>query len=104
MIVEEQVVAALRACLEFASQFLDDIDPTQRLSHAGISVSLTGGSYRGWRTQAEHAASPNSIELGHTSGDRIPVSLDMQRPSLRLNRTGIVEDMTVRLRRQWRSR
>ena len=105
VIIEESVVSAMRNCLEFGSQFLDEVDRTQRLTHLAIAVSISNADYRGWRTQAEQNASPNSVEIGMSGArDRRPVAVDVQRPAIRLNRNGIVEDITVRLRRQWRSR
>ena len=104
-IIEEEVTAALRTCLEFASEVLETIDSTQRLSHVALAVRLKGGDHHGWRTRAEHQASPNSMEMPmFGSSDREPIVADFARPAIRLNQTRIVEDVVVRLRRQWRSR
>jgi len=103
VIIEDDVQSALRVCLEFANSVLEEVDRTQRLSHLGVAVTITGGDYRGWRTRAEHDANPNSIEIPmFGSSERSPIALDFARPALRLNRNGTVEDVIVRLRRQWR--
>jgi hypothetical protein len=105
VLVEEDVAAALRGELEFASQVLEDVDPSQRLNHLAAAVTIIGAEYRGWRTRAEHDASPNSIEIGLSSSrEHGAIIIDIPRPALRLNRLRMVEDITVRLRRQWRAR
>ncbi|WP_395611994.1 DUF4062 domain-containing protein [Allosphingosinicella sp.] len=105
VIIEEDVQSALRTCLEFTNSVLEDLDKTQRLSHLGLAVTIAGGDYRGWRTRAEHDASPSSIEIPmFGSNERSPITLDFPRPALRLNRNATVEDVIVRLRRQWRKR
>lgn len=105
VIIEEDVQSALRACLEFTNSILEEVDRTQHLAHIGFGVRITGAEYRGWRTQTEHEDSPNSIETPmFGTKERSPVTLDFPRPALRLNRNRIVEDVTVRLRRQWRTR
>jgi hypothetical protein len=105
VVLEEDVSAALRLGLEFASNFLDEVDPTQRLSHLATAVALTGRESRSWRTRAEHEASPNSFEMRmFVSTEPEAITLDLPRPGIRLNRNRIGEDLLVRLRRQWRSR
>jgi len=103
-IIEEDVAAALRGCLEFASEVLERIDPTQRLSHLALAVKLKDAEHHGWRTRAEHHANPNRIETPmFGSRDRDPIAVDFPRPALRLDQVRIVEDLIVRLRRQWLS-
>jgi hypothetical protein len=59
-IIEEKVRKLLLASLNFANWLLDQIDPTNRLSHIVPAAQISGGSAFGWRTQREHDASPNS--------------------------------------------
>lgn len=105
VLIEEDVSAALRNCLEFASQILEELDPTQRLSHVAMAAKISGADHCGWRNRAEHQANPRNIEVSmYGSREREPVTTDFPRPALRLNRNKTVEDTTVRLRRQWRNR
>jgi len=104
-IIDEDVTTALKACLHFANDVLEKIDPTQRVSHLGLAVTIRGGESYGWRTRAEHQANSNNMEISmFGSRDRESVGTDFPRPALRLNRNAISEDVIVRLRRQWRSR
>lgn len=104
VIIEDVVAASLKSGLEFASQLLDDVDRTQHLSHLAIAASIANAEYRGWRTHAENAANPTGIELGANGADRAAVVIDCQRPGIRLTRSLILEELIVRLRRQWRAR
>jgi hypothetical protein len=104
IIFEDDVSTAIRMSLEFGSDLLEQVDPTQRLSHVAVAVKIINADYRVWRTRAEHETNPNSVQMGMSgSRDREPVLADFQRPALRLNRARLVEDITVQLRRQWRS-
>lgn len=105
VLIEEEVSAALRTCLEFANHFLEDVDPTQRISHLAVAAIVTNAEHHGWRTRIEHQANPHSTETPmFGSRDRTPLTVDFSRPALRLNRNSLVEDLTVRLRRQWPTR
>jgi hypothetical protein len=105
VLIEEDVQSALRVCLEFANTLLEEVDATQRLGHIGLAATISGAGYRGWRTRAEHEARSSSMEIsGFGAQERTPVTLDFPRPALRLTRNAVVEDVTVRLRRQWRTR
>ena len=104
-LIEEEVSAALRTTLEFANATLEEVDATQRISHLAVAVTVTNAEHHGWRTRAEHQLNPHSIETPmFGSRDREPLTVDFLRPGLRLNRNTIAEDLTVRLRRQWRNR
>lgn len=109
VLIEETVQRQLSAALGYAGWLLERIDPTQRLTHIAIVVSIHGGGgFLAWRTQREHQASPNQIfggiSLGNT--DRAPVHLTpphRPRAALRLDAGRLVQDLIVLLRRQWKS-
>lgn len=107
VIIEEDIAASLAGALDYASWLLTHIDPTERISHVALASRVIGGSAFGWRTQAEHTASPNSgsvMRFGQEEERDAPVRLSpphMVRPALTMNRARIVEDLLVLLRRQW---
>ena len=95
----------LGSALAYAEWVLERIDPTQRLTHVAVAASISGAGYFAWRTQGEHDASPNSISMGMSSGqEKEPVTAGRPRAALRLDRTCLVEDLVVLLRRQMTSR
>jgi hypothetical protein len=100
-IVHEQLAAFVR----YAAWVLDQIDPTQRLSHVAIAAQLTGSF--GMRTRREHDASPHSMSMGSNYGrdDHSPVHLSpahLLRPALAQQTDQIVADLMTLLRRQRR--
>ncbi|WP_415643809.1 DUF4062 domain-containing protein [Sphingomonas antarctica] len=103
-IIEETVQQRIATALGFAAAQLEQIDRTERITHVAIAVRIAGSDYLGWRTRAEHAASPNSMTMGMGGDQRGPVTAFRRRASLRLDRTSLVEDLVVPLRRQWSSR
>ncbi len=103
-IIEETVQARIATALGFAAAQLEQLDRTERITHVAVAVRITGSDYLGWRTRAEHAASPNSMTMGMGGGERPPVTAFKRRAALRLDRTSLVEDLVVPLRRQWSSR
>lgn len=101
-IIEEYVQQQLLSALTYSNWLLERVDPTQRLTHVSISARIDGGDYVMWRTQAEHDASPTSGSMGFgRNSERAPVQLALARAALRLNRTPLVEDLVVPLRRAW---
>lgn len=104
VIIEESVQHRLRIALDYAAEIIDHIDRTQRLTHLVVAARLTGVEHRGWRTQEQHAARPNSVQLGiGGERERPPVTLTIRRAALGLDRTVLVEDILVPLRRQFPS-
>lgn len=104
VIVEEDVLERLATSLAFAAKVLERIDPTQRLTRLAISTRIAGAEYRAWRTRAANLASPSSVQVGHIGGrDRAPVVVTVPRAALRLDRTHLIEDILVPLRRQFPS-
>jgi len=100
--VKERMVSALR----YSLWLLDEMDPTQRLSHLVVGAFISGGMTM--RTRAEHQASPNSYSMSSFGrNERSPVYLSpphMLRPALAQRLEPIVEDLTVLLRRQFDQR
>ncbi|WP_036503190.1 DUF4062 domain-containing protein [Novosphingobium sp. AP12] len=104
VIVEESVQHRLGIALDFAAETIDHIDSTQRLTHLVIAARLTGVEHRGWRTQAQQTANPNSVQMGMGGGrERLPVILTARRAALSLDRNALIEDILVPLRRQFPS-
>ena len=102
-LVHEFVQDQCATALGFATWLLDDIDPTQRLSHVAVAVSLSNADHMAWRSQRESEAEPNRISLSTSgSGKRMPIHVNRPRAALRLGAANLVEDLIVPLRRQWR--
>ncbi|WP_448670982.1 hypothetical protein [Pseudoxanthomonas mexicana] len=106
-LIEEDVSALVAGALDYAAWLLGQIDPTERISHIALAARVVGGSAFGWRTAAEHAASPNSgtvMMFGQEEQRDAAIRLTpphMVRQALAMNRARIVEDLIVLLRRQW---
>lgn len=103
-LIEETVQERIATALGFAAAQLEQIDRTERITHVAIAVRIAGSDYLGWRTRTEHAASPNSMTMGMGNGQKDPVTAYRRRAALRLDRTRLVEDLVVPLRRQWMTR
>ena len=87
VIIEESVQHRLGVALDYAAEIIDYIDRTQRLTHLVVAVRLTGVEHRGWRTQAQHAASSSSVQMGIGGmRERLPVTLTIRRAALGLDR------------------
>jgi hypothetical protein len=63
VLIEEDVAGLLARSLRLTVWILDRIDPVGRLSHVAPTVALLSAAYLGWRTRAEHAASPNTVQM-----------------------------------------
>lgn len=102
VILEEAVQQRLGTALDFAAGVIDRVDRTQRLTHLIVTARLTGVEYRGWRTRAQHASNPNSVQMGHGGmRERPPIILAIRRAALGLDRAALIEDILVPLRRQF---
>lgn len=105
VVIEEDVASCLAAGLAYAAWLLDQVDPTQRITHIALAAALVGQGGMGWRTREEHAASPNSGSLGgwdDQDRDR-PVMLTPPhrvRAVLTMDAQRVVEDLVVLLRRR----
>lgn len=102
VIVEEDARQRLATALGFAAALIERIDPTQRLTRLAIAARISGAEYRAWRTRAQNVANPGSVQLGHVGQqERAPVVVTVARATLRLDRTNLVDDIVVPLRRQF---
>ncbi len=104
VIIEEDVHDFIARFLRFANAVLADIDPLNRLSHVAIAATIFDAGYLTWRTRAEHAQSPNNVSMNmFGDGEQEEVHLSpphRTRSALRLNAPELVDDLTVKLRRQ----
>jgi hypothetical protein len=101
-IIEEEVLADLEADLGIVGRVLDHIDPGGRATHVVPVVGLIGATYTAWRTRAEQAASPNSMSINMSGGDRIVAHLTppaQPRSALSEHRSNLARDLMVLLRR-----
>jgi len=104
VLLEDVIQAKLSTAIGYAAATIELIDPTQRITDVAIAVRISGAEYRAWRTRAQHAAGHGSVTLG-MDGDRErrPVGTVQRRAALRLDRTRLIEDLLVPLRRQFPS-
>lgn len=101
-IIEEEVLADLDADLAFVDRVLERIDPGQHARHVVPVAALLGATYTAWRTRAEQAASPNSMSINISGGDRIVTHLSspaQPRETLNQDRSTLARDLMVLLRR-----
>ena len=104
VLVEEVIQAKLSTAIGYAAAAIEHIDPTQRITDVAIAARISGAEYRAWRTQAQHAASPGSVTIGYNGNrERLPVVTVQRRAALRLDRSRLVEDLLVPLRRMFPS-
>lgn len=106
VIIEEEIRDCVQRGLRLAGQILDRIDPTGRISDVVPIVTLFGANFTEWRTLAEHRRSPNSASATNVP-NRIEVVLSpagRSRPALAVDAARLAEDVTVRLRRNWKKR
>jgi len=102
VVIEETVKEGIGIALAYAAGVLEKIDRTQRLTHLAIALRIAGAEHRGWRTLAQHAANTTSIQIGHGGmRERQPITSMVRRSVLGLDRTALVEDLLVPLRRQF---
>lgn len=104
--IEEDIRDRIERGLLFAGWVLDHVDPLRRLSDVVVVTALLGGSYLGWRTQAEHERNPSSGQVGMGGSERTVVKLSparRNRAALTHDVMRMAEDLTVLLRREVRS-
>lgn len=104
VLIEEYLSQSLLGMLAYHDWLLSEIDPVGRISHVLIQCELHRASYMPWRTQQEHAESPNSASMGQ-AGDSVVVTLApaiRHRSELRLARNELAEDLLALLRRRVR--
>ncbi len=101
-IVEEEVLDDLEADLTFVDRVLERIDAGRRASHVVLVAALLGASYTAWRTRAEQEASPTSMTMNMSGGDRIVSHLSapaQTRDDLSQQRPAMARDLMVLVRR-----
>lgn len=103
ILIEETVQQALSSALAFASWALDVVDQSQRLTHVAVAVRIDAGEHMAWRTRREHAASPNSMQMGFGQQEAKSTQGTWPRAALRLEGPTLAEDLLVRLRRIWKT-
>jgi hypothetical protein len=109
VVIQESVEQGLAATLSTAAWLLNQVDPTERISHVVPAVRLMGGGAVAWRTRREHAASPNSISMttfGKEQQRDEPVLLTpphLPRAALTINAVRLIEDFVVLIRRRWQA-
>lgn len=106
-LIEEEVAEMLASALRYAGWVLSHIDPTERVTHVALAARIAGQGAFGWRTRAEHAASPNggSMGWGDEQEREQPVQLSpahMKRQALTMSASNIVSDLVALLRRKWK--
>ena len=101
MIIEEVVRERLGAALGYAAATIERIDSTQRLTHLGVAAHISGAEYRAWQTRDQLATSGGSMQIGMGQEERLPITMFIRRAALRLDRTPLIEDILVPLRRQF---
>jgi hypothetical protein len=104
-VIEEDVITELERALGFAYQTLAEIDHAGRVQHVIMVASLLGAGYSGWRTRAEHLASPTSMNLDIRGENALVTPLSppsRARTAIRDDRPGIARDLMVLLRREAR--
>jgi len=102
-VIEEEITEALSRGLRFAGWLLDRVDPLRRITDVVPVAALVGSGHATWRTRAEHAASPQSGQIGR-GGDAL-VSLQpgrRHRQALTHDADRIAEDLVALLRRDRR--
>lgn len=108
VVIEEDVAERLAACIAYAAWVLGHVDRTEKVSHVALAARVVSESAMGWRTRAEHAASPTSGSFdgfGQEHERVEPVQLSpatMVRAALTMNAATIAEDLLVLLRRRWK--
>ena len=104
VLIEEDIRSALAAALGFIGWVLDEVDSPRRLSHIIVLAAIEGGSMLGWRTRAEHAATPGRVTMSMRQQDLVTVPekpVAGPRAQLTATRDGLVEDLATRLRREF---
>ncbi len=105
ILIEEDIREAIERGLRLAGFVLDHTDPLGRLTHVSVVAALLEVGYLGWRTRAEHQASPRSVPVGKARG-RTAVRMappSRNRSALLHGTEELAEDLTVLLRREVRS-
>ncbi len=105
-LVEEDVAAAIRTGLQFASTILEQVDPTRALRQVVPVVTIQGANYQPWmkRREVERSTGGMTMRMGN---ETLPVTHltppERSRAALTQELDGLVEDLTALLRRAYRT-
>lgn len=105
-IIEEEVQQLLASALGYASWLLDEIDPTNRLTQAALSVTLAETGMMPWRSRSAHDASRNSMSMRMAEEQRTPITLSppvRPRAAIHHDADRLVEDFITLLRRSYQT-
>lgn len=102
VIIHEEIEERLARALGYVDWVLGHVDPTNRLTRVSVVATLQGGGHFGWRTRAEQAQSPNSVQMNPwATGGAVGLSPpDRARGALRIDGREIAEDLAIRLRQK----
>ncbi len=109
VVIEEDAHRLVLVSLAYAAEILRHIDRTERITHISIAAALMGRGAMGWRTEAEHRASPSSgsfDSFGMEERREQPVQISpavRTRAALSMDAANIAEDLVVLLRQRWKS-
>ena len=107
VLIEEDVRDGIALSLRFIGSLLDEIDPTRRLPTVSVSAALVGAQHTAWRTRADHAANPNTMNPNMFAPDRVVADLPppaRPRAALTHQAEEIAVDLMVLVRRELRQR
>jgi hypothetical protein len=101
-VIEEDVAADLEENLAFGDALLRQLDSRDKVTGVVVVAVLLGTNYNGWRTRAELAANPTSMNLNIVGGEQIAAHLTpalRPRTDLAEEAATIAEDLMILLRR-----
>ena len=104
-IIEENVIEQIDRFLLFSNEVLNYIDDSHRLSHCVFAALLLNADYTDWRTLTFHEKNPTSMTMARVMAPPMqPVTLSpaiRTRAELKSQRSQLVEDLTIQLRREF---
>jgi hypothetical protein len=108
VIIEENVRHIIERFLRFADAVLESVDPVHRITHVALAARILDAGDLTWRTRAEHDRSPNSVAM-NMFGDQEREAVHLSPPhrtraALHQNISDLVDDLTVKMRRQFQDR
>lgn len=105
-IIEEDIREMLLKGIGFTQWTLNEIDPTQRLTHSAPAVAIQDAQVYSWRTRQHHAANRDRATMRMGNDDPRPVTLSpavRPRTALRFDIDRIVDDLITLLARSYRT-
>lgn len=104
-VIEEDLHERIERGLLFVFRALDRLDRGAHLTAIGIAAALSGAHYSGWRTRAEHAASPHSLTIPWSAPECAEVDLGelLPRRLSAVTISSVAEDLLTLLRREMKA-